>query len=311
MAAGTRKSVFGWACLLWGAAAGLFFLPERFALPVQTTLRDAVEPGRRAAAMLLQRAVPMLRIPPPRSVDRTEIESLRAELDHWRLEWRRTRLKNAQLAEEMARLQRQRTGPYLPTAGQPLVIPELIEATVLRPGAAGAWRSGRMIDRGAAHTIAESNLVLQSSAPLIDQGADADLETDQPVYAGRTVVGKIAAAGQWTSALQLVTDAGYRGYAQLAHGETWGAEGILIGQGTDLCKLANIPVTESVEVGDLVYTARNDGWLAHPMFYGTVIAANADSHFWEILVKPAVNEIDLTKVQVLTERLNPLRVSTR
>ena len=68
--------------------------------------------------------------------------------------------------------------------------------------------------------------------------------------------------GSLGQALEPITDPRYRGLAQIIRpsdqGGSFGAEGILIGQGTELLKLAEVPTTQSVRVGDEVYTSDRD-----------------------------------------------------
>ncbi|MEX2286984.1 MAG: rod shape-determining protein MreC, partial [Planctomycetaceae bacterium] len=106
---------------------------------------------------------------------------------------------------------------------------------------------------------------------------------------------------------------GYRGHAQLAwqspDGYVFGAEGILEGQGTDVCRLTNVAATDAVSVGDEIYTAQRASALPFPMYYGQVLEAELEpgALFWKILVKPAAAQIDMQKVQILTTRRNPAR----
>ena len=168
--------------------------------------------------------------------------------------------------------------------------------------------------------FAENELVLstrKSRKPLIDFGEDAGISTEDALLLGRYVIGKVEHVGKWTSTVKLVTDANYRGRAQLIR-ETEGgqfvfgeARGILKGQGGPLCKLEGIPAESSVHLHDSVYTGERDGILPVPLYYGEVVEATLgpDDREWTVLVKPVPLPTALTKVQVLRTGLNPDRLA--
>ena len=185
--------------------------------------------------------------------------------------------QNGLLQKQLTTLQQNGVSPYRGAPAKPLVVPQLLEAAVLGQDSAAAWRAGTLIDRGAADGLRESTLVLEEENPLVDQGADAGLETGQPVYAGRTVVGKIDVVGRWTSTIKPLTDAKFRAKAQLARktpdGIVFASVGILQGTGDAACQLNLVPATEAVSVGDEVYTNHNDDALPYPLYYGKVLQA--------------------------------------
>ena len=143
--------------------------------------------------------------------------------------------------------------------------------------------------------------------------ARTGLADGQPVYSGRSIIGKIAVAGRWTSTVRPVTDREFRGLAQLARktrgGLIFGSQAILEGSGSPLCRLTLVPVTEPVNIGDEVYTGRRDATLPYPLYYGKVVSAKIPpgAAHWEIKVEPAVGKIKAQRVQVLTKKMNPLR----
>jgi cell shape-determining protein MreC len=149
---------------------------------------------------------------------------------------------------------------------------------------------------------------------LIDLGRDARISPEDTLLLGRSVIGKVHRVGRWTSTFLLVTDADFRGRAQLVRalqeGYVFGAKGVLRGQGDASCLLEGIPATETVEPGDLVYTADRDGPLPTPLYYGKVVEATLDdsAREWRIVVKPVERPTDLTDVQVLRSALNPRRL---
>src|SRR4030095_14292410 len=137
----------------------------------------------------------------------------------------------------------------------------LIEARVLGEETAALWRGMKFLSAGARNGIAESALVLDDPRPLIDLGSDADLSAGDAAYAGRIVIGKVAEVGRFSSTLRLVTDPAYSGRARPMHrssrGLVSGAEGTIVGDGSDLCRLRHI--TDPVNVGDEVFTGGTDG----------------------------------------------------
>ena len=150
-------------------------------------------------------------------------------------------------------------------------MPDIVTARILGEETARLWRGGLLADRGSRSELKESDLVLQDDAPLADIGKDHRLEQGFPVFAGRTVFGRLQNVGRWSCTIQRVTDADFRGHAQLVRktgrGFVFGAGGVIVGDGKDRCKLTMIPATEPVSVGDRVYTPSDAGF-PYPMFYG-------------------------------------------
>jgi rod shape-determining protein MreC len=300
------------ACCTVGVALSLS--PSTVTMPVRATVRDIARPGQHAASMLVDRSLFCLKS----LQDAAEREDGRLKLEHqlnaWKHRYRRLQIEQALLHEELKRQSTQSPNFQAVASGQPLIIPELVEAVVLGEESAALWRSGKLLGRGADDGIEESALVLEDVKPLVDQGEDAELAKDQPVYSGRCVVGKIAQVGRWTSTVSLVTDPAYRGLARLGRetpdGLVFGAEGIIAGQNDALCRLEYVSSTESVEVGDDVFTGESDGAVPYPMYYGKVVRAElkAGAPRWDIWVRPAVLDLELKTVQILKRTLNPVRV---
>lgn len=294
-------------------ALGLTLIPQGIADAVRATVRDAALPGLRYLTLTREQLDAARRSLSSTGETAERLAALGAELDQWQLRCRRMTIQNALLHEELQRAKRDGVSPYDATPAKPLVVPGLLEASVLGEETARLWRTGRLIDRGAVDGVGESSLVLDDTRPLVDQGADSGLATGQPVYSGRSVLGKIAVVGRWTSTVQPVTDPGFRGMAQLARrtegGVTFGPTAILEGCGERLCRLKLVPATEPVSIGDEVYSAPRDATLPFPLYYGKVVRAEIKpgAPHWEIDVDPAANRIEPQTVQILTRQLNPLR----
>ena len=305
------------ACCL--AGLGLLSAPARLTQPLRTTVRDGLRPGQTLLAALTRSTASAWNGSWWAGLGNgqkhnAESAALRQQMDAIELKNRQMLIENANLRNKLNRaeaLSSPLTGVQSPA---PLFEPQLVRAQVLGEELAGVWRGQKLIGAGAMTGLMESSLVLDDPHPLIDQGADAHLAADLPVYAGRIVVGKIGKVGRWSSTLRLVTDKGYAGAARLgrrtSRGMVFGAEGKLEGDGQPLCRLRYIQSTEPVLEGDPVFTGEADGLHPVPMFYGTVARAELEegtSH-WLILVKPAIGNDRLDSVQVLRTPVNRNRI---
>lgn len=303
------------ATVCCAAAIGLFFAPDSIANSMRVTVRDAVRPGQWLAVQAVQHTNAVLSRIGRAEENAAKFAALNSDLTKARFDRRRLQIENARLCDQLRQTNEQPTIPFRATKSLPLVVPELIESAVLGRERGSLGERGLLIDRGQLAGILDSLPVLAGEGPVIDQGEDARVEPDQPVYSGRIVVGKIAGVGRWASTVRLVTDRTYRGEAQLARstpgGMVFGAEGVFAGQGERLCRLERVSRTEPVSVGDEVYTVATFGTRQHPMYYGKVVKAelNAGAAAWNIWVKPALEEIDLDTVQVLRQTLNRARMN--
>jgi len=293
------------------AAAGLWFAPDAFRARVHATTCDALRPGWQ----LLHHSQQTLHSFRNALVIK-EIQTLQRERDE-------ARSASERDSEQVQRLTAQLASAHLiadvplahssVSAEERLFWPALVEAAVLGETTSQAWRDGRVLDRGWKHGVRESALVLQRRAPLIDLGAAAQIAPEDSLLVGRTIIGKIVVVGRWTSTFLPVTDAEYRGRAQLVrdtdHGPVWAAQGLLCGDGNARCRLEGIPVEEAVRVGDLVYSAERDGAQPAPLAYGRVIEARSSpgDREWMLVVEPAANMNGLTTVHVLRTAFNPAR----
>ena len=314
MASASLKSSVRAAVVCCGAGFALCFAPQSVTEPIRTHLRDAARPGQIVARVVVDFCQSELRHLDQNRQRDSRIAALQSEVNARKLRAQRLQIENALLHERLADIQKLGFAPYRSTERRPLIDADLLTARVLGEETAGLWRAGQMLDQGKFSGVRESALVLEDAGLLIDQGADGDMATGQPVYSGRCVVGKIARVGHFSSTVQLVSDPEFRALAQLARqtteGPAFGAEGILKGQGEELCRLTLINSTDPVEVGNVVYSGDRDGVLPFPMRYGTVVKAELKpgAPHWDILVKPAVSGVRQKTVQVLRMMANPIRV---
>lgn len=313
----THAHAGGWMLALAGLlGAGLLCVPPAYANLLRSAARDVMQPGQLLLTRTLESGRELWKrwTPIARTPANEPSEELLARLESLEARERRLAAEKAALSDELKRAQT--STPGLPAIEQstPLMRGELVEARVLGGDAEVAWRSRKSLSTGSAAGIQELALVLEAPRRLLDQGSDTLLAADQPVYAGRTVVGRVGLVGHYSSTLILVTDAEYRGRARLARetprGLTFGIEGTLKGDGTELCRLDSLPSTEPVSVGDAVFTGTADGVHPAPMYYGTVARAELQpgSLRWSIWVKPAADLEQLRKLHVLRTAVNPNRV---
>ncbi|MBX3436286.1 MAG: rod shape-determining protein MreC [Planctomycetaceae bacterium] len=315
-----------WLAVLLASALGfaLLLAPAESTEIVRSVVRDAALPGLlgiSAAHQRLQAIVPRFE---PSPVAEHEPPALLAEREEWEQRYRELRSLNAQLAAELQQARSGSPSPFLAESGTPLFVPELIAVNVI--GAEEIQQATqrvsfrRVVAAGARQDVIPSDYVVSdiSSRPLsrpalIDQGEDSGLSTDQTVFAGRCVVGKIGQVGRWTSTVIPITDASFRGPAQLVRmvpqGLVMGPEGVLAGDGKGGCLLTRIPATEPVSAGDEVYTSTRLTGLPLPMYYGRVMEAmlSEGATHWEIRVQPADAGTEARTLHVLRTVLNSTR----
>ncbi len=301
-------------CGLILIGVGLYFAPDGVAARLHSVIADGFRPGNEAVRMACDSFREGLSAVYSKSAQaqQRELEQLRSELIA-------SRAQNSVLVARLAQANDQdlvdSTLPMSLRRLPRLMIPALIDAAVLCEPLAEAWRSGRLLDRGEASGIRASSLVVNSRQPLVDVGQDGSLSAEDALLLGRCVIGKIERVGRWTSTFLLLTDAAYRGRAQLIQetdsGFAFGPRGILKGQGSSLCRLEGIASTESVRVGDAVYSADRDGLVSAPLYYGKVVEATLepDDREWQVRVEPAPLPSQLTRVQILRTTVNSERLT--
>jgi cell shape-determining protein MreC len=215
---------------------------------------------------------------------------------------RRLRLENARLRNELHLAEQYGASPVATVAGSALEAPTVVTASVIGQRASSS-AARQSLSSGRSQGIGESDVVLDAALPQLDQGAEAGVEAELDVLIGRCVVGRIASVGRWSSTVEPITDPRYRGLAQIVRpsdqGGSFGAEGIVVGQGTELLKLTEVPNTQSVRVGDEVYTSDRDRRFPVPLYYGRVVRVEESGRNWDIAVRPAARVSDLKSVAVL------------
>ncbi len=289
------------------AAAILFLSPPPVQYAVRSAVLDGIAPGqarviahyesgRQLVLARLSRSTPIM---PAAAPIGPEVDARIAALEQVS---RRLRLENARLREELSLAEKYGVSPVPTTVRSSRDTLTVVRAAVINPRTQSA-AAEQLLSSGRLHGLAESDVVLDESAPRLDQGSEGGIEPELDVLIGRCVVGRIASVGRWASALEPITDPRYRGLAQIIRpsdqGGSFGAEGILVGQGTELLKLTDVPTTQSVRVGDEVYTSDRDRRFPIPLYYGRVVRVEEAGRNWEIAVRPAVRVSDLKTVAVL------------
>ncbi len=305
-------------CLI---AIGFGFAPSNVQSWVRSVVRDGLSPGVQLASETRELVAAEMKrrllgdderaLSEQISNFKSEIANLEQQLRRERLIVQRTQRK------QLLALQRHDES-HRPIDPPPLIVPQVVQASVLGEELASTWRStgGKLLDRGRSNGLTETALVLESNVALLDQGADSGLAPDLPVFAGSCVIGKLQHVGRWSSTWLPLTDKRFRGRARLARLTTDGlvfkGEGVLVGNGNDRCLLTKISSTEEpVSEGDEVFSLETPGGFETPLFYGTVTRAElaAGATHWEIEVRPAVDPRVARSVCVVRPQVNPKRLA--
>lgn len=272
----------------------LICLPEAWAGKVRSLVRDGLSPGQCVIAATAPNVVGGAASGSEASID----SSWQRQARYWQAE-------AARLEAELAEANKAPGWPEAATT-VPLVKPQLRQARVIGWERRGLAASPAAVIRGGtANQIAVDDLVLASGESILDQGQGSGIAADDLILAGRTVIGRITRVSRWTSTIQPVSDAEFRGQAQIVRLQEneaiLGAEGILTGTGKGDCRLLHVGATEPVAEGDLVFTSLRGVPLSQPLFYGTITRAELveGEPDWSITVTPALTGTPPNEVQVL------------
>ncbi|MEQ9407336.1 MAG: rod shape-determining protein MreC [Fuerstiella sp.] len=308
-----------WLCtaLMLLATVCVYVAEQRGALSgVRMTLHNALSPGRLVlAAMASGRRSPELSA--ELSVDDLlpeEVSALQNRLLENELQRRQLVIDNARLRNEL-RVARLQSSAQV-TAGRSLMNFQARRASVLNQTSVPRQLDELFISAGARLGLKRSQLVVEGSGILLDQGQDVGIQADQAVMSGLAVVGRISRVSSWVSLVQPVTDQEFSAAVQLVQGGSggaaFGAKGLLQGTGAELCRITGVPYTAAVSVGDEVYSADIDGIHGPRLYYGTVVTAEFSAGgVWDIQVQPAFDRSHLHEVAVVQPQLNAARIPSR
>jgi cell shape-determining protein MreC len=302
-----RRSTLLTAAACCAVAAGLSVMP-RLQQPLRAAILDIVVSGQSLALNRYESwrgRSAALALPDRSLVTKSALMTAASADDLRNLEQtcRRLRLENARLREELQLAEKYGISPIPVAASRPAVPPSVVQAALISRETLAHWHSVHHLGQGRGQGVEESALVLESGSPHLDQGSDGGIEPELDVFIGRCVVGRIASVGRWTSTLELITDVRYRALVQIVRptdqGGSFGTEGILVGQGTEVCKLTDVPTTQTVRVGDEVYTSDRDKRTCVPLYYGRIVRVEEAGRHWDITVEPAAKISELKTVAVL------------
>ncbi len=142
---------------------------------------------------------------------------------------------------------------------------------------------------------------------LINRGSDDGLRRGMPVVSAEGLVGRIAAVTASAARVQLITDPGSLVDVRIQPAE---ADGVLNGSLTAALTVEQIPVSASVQAGDLVLTSGLGGQYPANVLVGqlTSVRQEATALFQQAALDPVVDFNRLTIVLVITN-FRPLDVS--
>ncbi len=296
----------------------LYVIPSAYSDRVYNLMRDASKPG----LVFVQQIKAWQHQPEEKPQQQALVEQLEAKLSKKEFENRRLELRYLELSEQLQTLKQTGVPSYQSQTVESLLVPDLVEAQLLGESSIALLKEGRLLNQGREQGVFESSIVLKSDLPLIDLGQEQGIKVGYSLYAGQAVIGKISKVGRWTSSLIPITSLDYRGSARLARktdqGLQLGTDGILVGMGEGKCQLLQMPPTESIQVGQEVYTGEVDhtlplsmqSTLSQPMFYGRVIEAELPrgAPYWKVIVEPAIELSEIKQVSILRQIVNPRRM---
>ena len=268
-------------------------LPEAWAGKVRSLVRDSLSPGQCVIAATAPNVVGGVDAGNETSID----SSWQRQARYWQAE-------AARLKAELAEMNKAPGWPEAATTVS-LAKPQLRQARVIGWERRGLALPAAVIRGGTANQMAVDDIVLAPGESILDQGQGSGIAADDLIIAGRTIIGRITRISRWTSTIQPVTDAEFRGQAQIVRLQDneaiLGAEGILSGTGKGDCRLLHVGATEPVAEGDLVFTSLRGVPLSPPLFYGTITRAELvdGQPDWSITVTPAMTGTPPRDVQVL------------
>ena len=296
-----------------GLAAMLAILPDSASAALRDVVRWLLVPGQKSAIAAHDRIGLAVRQKLSQQLDRQarELDDLRQVVSDARRRERQARLVTTQTLQELSN-ERQRPRGIDVESGVPLFSPKAIDARVVGQELISQWKSKRLLDLGTRDGVHDDQWVLEAHRLTIDQGEHASIGPGLMVFAGQNILGRVAESGRFVSAIELITDRSFRSTATV--GRTAGEQvsfttaGLLEGDGNGQCRLTQVPASESVAVGDNVYSVPSPQSVDTPMLFGQVVSATAGALHWEIVVRPEIDASRLRTVQVLTTSFNPTRL---
>lgn len=275
---------------------------------VQMTLHNVITPGR-----LLATAIGNPHKPNPEpSLTQTDLTELQNQLLTNELQRRQLLIENARLKQRL--LQSSRLPSQSEQLERSLLKFDTVPAQIVSQKGTPEVLKAALIDAGRSAGLRPSQLVINNSSPLLDQGLDMQVAPGQPVVTGSVIVGRIHKTAAWVSSLQLVTDEDFSAAVEIIRDSEFTSEfptiGLLRGSGERHCRIHSVPYTAAVSVGDDVFSADLNGLNGPRLYFGKVTKAEFSAGGeWEIQVIPAINGRRIRNVSVVRSQLDPLRTS--
>jgi len=148
-------------------------------------------------------------------------------------------------------------------------------------------------------SIVTSNFGAQGRVVVVDRGSDDGVRVDLPVVAWGGAVGRVVQVGPGHSLVRLLTDAN-SGVAGAVQGSR--AQGMVVGQGTDVLELLYVPRFSAVSHGDRVVTSGLDGIFPRGFGIGTVVEVQEKPDGSQtIRLRPELDYRTMEEVLILRE----------
>jgi len=143
------------------------------------------------------------------------------------------------------------------------------------------------------------NIPTYSDRLVINAGTRNGVRKDSAVLRPDGVVGRIVAPSEQTSEVELLIDASSAAGAIVGND---GLQGVVQGTGELTLKLNFVLATESVEIGEVVYTSGGEGIYPKGFPIGVVASCQPGTGvYWDIDVKPFVRFDRIQTVAVVVE----------
>jgi|GEM_PF-2099556 len=308
----TRRSNIGMLPVCLVACWLVSMVPDPWQTSVRSVILDSTVPIHSARTWVTE----FSRINKP--TDQNTVADLQSELQQQQTYYEHVlRQKDLQLAaalNEKSDRQDAILSPFNVSDRQSILHSEVVAAEVVSISQQAMLHQQMLIKSSSANDLQTDQFVLvpvkESKSLVVTQGDLAGLSESLPVFAGQCVVGTLTDVGKQVSRVRLLTDPDYRSRARILRkvkdGWAYGPEGVFEGMGQELCKLTYIGKTESVRVGDEVYTVDPITTSSAPMYFGRIEKAELepDAHNWTVWVRPAFDLDQLNKVQILKQSLS-------
>jgi cell shape-determining protein MreC len=136
---------------------------------------------------------------------------------------------------------------------------------------------------------------------VIDCGQIDGVAVGHYVMADNSIIGKISAVSSQTARVRLITDPLSKIPVQVAAGKL---SGIMVGRRDGTAGITQIPVSQPVEVNDVVFALRNPAAPGIPIITARVTGRTRAKEplLWDISVRPVCDVVNLKSVIVIVPR---------